>query len=151
MFIFTQEFTMAEIRHFLHINAPPSKVYEAITEESGLKMWWTYDTKAIPEEGAILEFNFGERYHNEMKVVRLQPDQKVEWICLVGDSEWIDTTFVFDLELNKDKTILRFIHGNWRERTDFFASCNYHWGYYMQSLKLYCETGKGTPFTEESA
>jgi uncharacterized protein YndB with AHSA1/START domain len=142
---------MAEIRHLLHINAPSSKVYEAITEESGLRRWWTDDTTAIPKEGAIIEFNFGDRYHDEMKVVKLQPNQKVEWICLVGESEWIDTTFVFDLESVEGKTILRFAHGNWRESTDFFASCNYHWGYYLRSLKLFCETGKGTPFTESDA
>ena len=23
---------------------------------------------------------------------------------------------------------------------------NFNWGYYLQSLKLYCETGMGTPF-----
>jgi uncharacterized protein YndB with AHSA1/START domain len=142
---------MAEIQHLLYINALPSKVYEAITEESGLKMWWTYDTRAISEEGAILEFNFGDRYHNEMKVVKLRPNQKVEWICLDGDSEWIDTTFAFNLNPDQNNTILRFTHGNWRNSTDFFASCNYQWGYYLRSLKLYCETGKGTPFTEESS
>jgi len=142
---------MTEIQHLLHINTPVTKVYKAITEEEGLKNWWTIDSSAAPEEGAIIEFNFGDRYHNKMKVVRLQPDQKVEWICLVGDSEWIDTTFVFDLELKENKTILRFTHGNWREPTDFFASCNYHWGYYMRSLKLYCETGNGTPYTDASA
>jgi hypothetical protein len=37
---------------------------------------------------------------------------------------------------------------NWREPTDFFASCNYHWGYYLRSLKLLLETGEGTPFKE---
>ena len=77
---------MAEIKHLLHINASLTKVYQAITEEEGLKNWWT------------------------------------------------------------NQTILRFTHGNWRESTDFFASCNYHWGYYLRSLKLLLETGEGTPF-----
>jgi uncharacterized protein YndB with AHSA1/START domain len=139
---------MVEIKHLLHIQAPASEVYKAITEEEGLKNWWTNQTIAIPEEGAVIEFRFGEKYHDKMKVVKLQPNQKVEWLCLVGESEWIDTTFVYDLESNEEKTVLRFTHGNWRESTDFFASCNYHWGYYLRSLKLLCETGKGTPFTD---
>jgi uncharacterized protein YndB with AHSA1/START domain len=138
---------MAEIQHLVHINAPSSAVYKAITEESGLKSWWTVQTRAVPEVGAVIEFNFGDRYHDEMKIVNLKPNQKVEWICLLGESEWIDTTFVFDLEAKDDHTILRFTHGSWRESTDFFASCNYHWGYYLRSLKCLCETGKGTPFT----
>jgi uncharacterized protein YndB with AHSA1/START domain len=139
---------MADIKHLLHLNAPSSKVYQAITEEAGLKSWWTDDTIATPNEGAIIEFNFGDRYHDEMKVVKLEPNQRVEWLCLVGEPEWIDTTFIFDLATNGDKTILRFTHGNWRESTDFFASCNFHWAYYLRSLKLLCETGEGTPFHE---
>ena len=139
---------MADIKHLLHINAPAADIYRAITEEDGLKKWWTNQTKAKPEVGAIIEFRFGERYHNKMKVVNLEPDKKVEWLCLHGESEWIDTTFIFDLEPGKDHTILRFTHGKWRESTDFFASCNFHWGYYLRSLKLLLETGEGTPFIE---
>ena len=86
---------MAEIKHLLHINAPASEVFKAITEETGLKNWWTDDTVAKPEVGAVIEFNFGERYHDEMKVTKLIPDQRVEWLCLVGEPEWI--------EVNNDK------------------------------------------------
>ena len=57
--------------------------------------------------------------------------------------------FIFDLEEKGGNTILRFTHGNWKEETDFFAFCNYNWGYYMKSLAKYCEEGKGTPFREE--
>jgi uncharacterized protein YndB with AHSA1/START domain len=139
---------MAEIKHLLHINAPASEIYEAITEEEGLKNWWTNQTVASPEEGATIEFRFGEMYHDMMKVVKLDPDKRVEWLCFHGDPQWIDTTFVFDIESTDDLTILRFTHGNWREPTDFFASCNFHWGYYLRSLKLLLETGEGTPFKE---
>ncbi len=139
---------MAEIKHLLHINAPSENVYKAIIEEEGLKNWWTSQTIASPEEGAIIEFKFGERYHDKMKVIHLESNKRVEWLCIHGEPEWIDTTFVFDLEAKGDQSILRFTHGNWRESTDFFASCNYHWGYYLRSLKLLLETGKGTPFQE---
>jgi uncharacterized protein YndB with AHSA1/START domain len=139
---------MAEIQHLLHINAPAAKVYKAITEEDGLKNWWTNQTIAMPEVGAVIEFRFGERYHDKIKVINLEPDKKVEWLCLHGESEWIDTTFIFDLESKDDLTILRFTHGNWQDTTDFFASCNFHWGYYLRSLKLLMEIGEGTPFRE---
>jgi hypothetical protein len=29
---------------------------------------------------------------------------------------------------------------------DFYANCNFHWGFYLQSLKDFCESGKGKPF-----
>lgn len=137
---------MAGIRHYLSINAPAAKVYRAITEQDGLASWWTEDCVVRPEEGSISEFNFGDRYHNKMKVTRLVANQRVQWECLEGDAEWVGTRFVFELEEEDGKTVVRFGHTHWREATDFMASCNYHWGCYMTSLKSYCETGRGSPF-----
>ena len=34
---------------------------------------------------------------------------------------------------------------------DGLATCNYHWGFYMRSLKSYCETGKGQPFSQSES
>lgn len=137
---------MKEIRHLLVIYVPPQKVYRALVEQKGLASWWTDDVTAKPEENTIAEFNFGNRYHNEMIINRLVENRLVSWECRVGDPEWIGTTFSFDLEERGNDTILRFCHGNWRELTDFYASCNYNWGYYLGSLKKYCEEGKGYPF-----
>jgi uncharacterized protein YndB with AHSA1/START domain len=141
---------MTRISHYLIIRAEPSTVYRAIAEQSGLQAWWTGDVIAKPEVGTIAEFKFGDRYHNKMKIVRLEADSLVEWECVFGDPEWIGTALTFQLERKNEQTVLRFQHGNWRKATDFFASCNYHWGYYLRSLKLYCETGTGTPFTDEN-
>ena len=137
---------MPSIKHYLLIKALPEKVYTAITTTEGLKGWWTSEAKAEEFVGGIAEFIFGEQYHNKMKITNLLNSTKVEWKCLEGDKEWIGTTFLFDLEEKDGSTILRFSHNNWKEETDFFASCNYHWGYYMSSLAKYCEPGKGTPF-----
>jgi len=137
---------MPAIKHYLIINSPPEEVYNAITKTEGLKNWWTVGAKADEKIGGIAEFIFGERYHNKMKIINLQANKVVEWECLEGDKEWIGTSFLFDLEEKDGSTILRFSHNEWREETDFFASCNFNWGYYMNSLKQYCETGEGTPF-----
>jgi hypothetical protein len=58
----------------------------------------------------------------------------------------VGTKIAFDLEKQSDQTLLRFFHTGWRQQTDFYASCNYNWGFYMRSLKLYSETGRGEPF-----
>ncbi|UCH64381.1 MAG: SRPBCC domain-containing protein [Ignavibacterium sp.] len=137
---------MANIKHFLIIKAPPEKVYKAVTTTGGIKGWWTLDTIINEKVGGVAEFIFGERYHNKMKITELEPNKRVEWKCFQGDKEWIATTFEFDIEARDDNTILRFTHGNWKEETDFFAHCNYQWGYYLRSLVSYCEKGEGTPF-----
>ena len=140
---------MTAIKHLLVINSSPEKIYSAITTKKGVATWWTEQTEIGSKVGDINIFDFGERYHNEMKILNLIPNNKVEWECLVGDKEWIGTKLIFKIEEKDNGSVLKFTHDNWKEETDFFASCNYHWGYYMRSLKLYCETGKGNPFLEE--
>ena len=139
---------MADIRHLVVIDAPVDSVYRALTEQAGLAGWWTTDTIAEPEVGSIAEFRFGDRYYDAMRVVRLEQNRRVEWECIEGHEEWVGTTFAFSLEVEDGRTVLRFEHGNWAAMTDFFANCNYHWGFYMRSLKSYCETGTGEPFAE---
>jgi len=139
---------MPSIKHYLLIKGSWESVQCAITKTGGLRGWWTVEAKADEKIGGTAEFIFGDRYFNKMKITNLEPDNKLEWECLEGDKEWIGTTFLFDLEEKDGSTILRFSHNNWKEETDFFASCNYNWGYYLRSLKQYCETGEGTPFNE---
>jgi uncharacterized protein YndB with AHSA1/START domain len=140
---------MTAIKHLLVIKSSPEKIYSAITTNEGTAKWWTEQSEIGNKVGDINIFDFGDRYHNEMIIINLIPNKKVEWECLVGDKEWIGTKLIFEIEEKDKNSVLKFTHGNWREETDFFASCNYHWGYYMRSLKLFCETGKGNPFQNE--
>jgi len=137
---------MAEIQHMLLIDVPVERVYMAITDQDGLAAWWTAQVVAKPEVGSVAEFAFGDRYHTSMRIAALEPSREVRWECIAGDDEWVGTKIVFDLEKRGEQTLLRFHHTDWRGMTDFFASCNYNWGFYMRSLKTYCETGKGEPF-----
>lgn len=138
---------MPSIKHYFAIMAPVERVFAAVTEQEGLASWWTRETVAEPRVGAINEFTFGERWHNKMKVTALEPNRRVEWECIEAAQEWVGTTITFDLEPRDDgATLVRFGHNDWAEQTDFFADCNYNWGYYMRSLKQYVETGAGTPF-----
>jgi len=119
---------MPDIVHLVTINADTLAVYRAITEQKGLSNWWTRDTIAKPEINGIAEFKFGKKYQNKMRITEIIPNKKVTWKCEQADPEWVGTTLVFDLEDKGDQTILRFAHKNWKEITDFFANCNYHWG-----------------------
>jgi len=140
---------MEELKHLVVVDAPVRTVYRALTEQAGLASWWTEQT-GVQEVavGSTIDFRFGDRYFNKMRIVALERDARVEWECLEGDEQWLGTTFLFQLAEQDDQTVVRFTHGNWRYATDFFATCNYHWGFYLRSLKLFCETGTGEPFTE---
>jgi uncharacterized protein YndB with AHSA1/START domain len=135
---------MEAIRHYLIIKTTPEKVFNAISTQEGLESWWAKQTVARPEVGFTNTFIL-EKLSNEFKVTQLINNRKAEWLCVNSIDEWIGTTVSFDLEEENGNTILRFAHSGWREINDMFAKCNYGWGRFMSSLKLYCETGNGTP------
>jgi len=140
---------MPAIKHYFIIRAEKNRVYNAITTQEGISSWWTKENKIEPVIGSTAVFDFGEKYHNRMKILDLVEDKLVHWECFEGDEKWIGTKLKFELDQHGDNTAVRFSHYNWKKESDFYASCNYHWGYYLRSIKLYCETGKGTPFNSE--
>ena len=140
---------MVKISHLLVINVPASKVFNNLSTIKGLASWWTKDTTGSPKKGGEIRFAFGKEY-NIMKVTESIKDRLVVWECIYSSfpfaEEWIGTNQLFNLSEDKDKnTIVKFEHTGWKEYNDFFANCNFHWGKYMMSQKLLCETGKGNP------
>ena len=137
---------MKSIYHRLLIHASPETVYNALTREEGLSGWWTPDTKAKPEVGSVARFDFGPDYFKEMKITKLEPLSKIEWLCLKAYEEWIGTTLTFELQSVDKSTVLFFHHDGWKDYTPEFAGCSYDWALFLRSLRLLCETGKGLPY-----
>lgn len=137
---------MARIYHRVAIDADPELVYECITTQEGLASWWTKDCDAKAEVGFVNEFRFEGEIYNKMKVVHLEPNKQVRWECVDSAEEWLATRIFFDIERIGDLTFLSFQHAEWRDETEFFATCSFHWAKYLLSLKMLCETGMGAPF-----
>lgn len=137
---------MANIRHNLTIEVQAKIVYDAITTQEGLLGWWTTNALAKPEVGHINHFQFGDQYFNKMKNLKLKKPDLVSWECIDGDQEWIGTKLLFELEERDNNTFLKFSHLNWADESEFFGFCSHNWGRFLDSLKSFCETGKGQPF-----
>ena len=137
---------MADIKNLFHIDAPVEKVYHAISTIEGLRNWWTQQTSGGEEVGDAIQFRFGSYGGPDILVKELKPNTLVIWNCIDGMQDWKGTTLSFKLDRNEGKTRVRFEHANWKTSDDFFAACSFTWGRYMESLRLYCETGKGKPF-----
>lgn len=134
---------MANIEHIQYVNAPLSKVYEALTTAGGLAEVWTQDLTFVAQVGAVNEFRFGDEHPTKMKIVELVPDNKMSWQCIDSDPEWIGTSVSFDLDQRAGKTAVILRHTDWREVTEFYRFCNYNWAIFLLSLKQYCEDGEG--------
>jgi len=159
---------MPHIHHELFISSSAEKIYSALTSQSGLSAWWTPKTSASAEKHSVSRFSFGAEYFKEMKIIDLKPLEYVEWTCIRGAEEWIGTSISFKIEsgskdsiliahpeikdqlqqsnIENEGTILTLHHNNWKDYTPMFAECNYTWGQFLNSLKLFCESGQGKPW-----
>jgi uncharacterized protein YndB with AHSA1/START domain len=139
---------MRQIIHAVYIDAARSTIYRALTTENGLSRWWTKKVHVDPGHGGIIRFTFAGDFHPHMKQIRLEPDRRVEWRCVAGHANWLDNTFAFSLEERNGEALLMFRQDYARELSDeVYGSYNFNWGYYLNSLKSYCERDAGTPFS----
>jgi len=130
----------------LLIDGSKKEVFTKLTSIEGLREWWTIQTTGNTKLDGTIDFRFGERYHIQMKVIKIVQNKLVQWRCTQADEDWIGTIVSFDLDTENDKTILRFTHDKWPTHGDFFAHCNLSWAKYLLSLRQLLETGKGQPF-----
>jgi len=139
---------MKTILHVVDVNAPRDQVYAALTSEKGLAGWWTTIVKADVRVDGVIEFTFNTEFGPQMKITQLQPPTLVAWECVGGHEPWIGNTFRFEIVAQDPGSRLRFRQDYSRELSDDqYGIYNYNWGYYLESLRLYCDTGTGKPFT----
>jgi uncharacterized protein YndB with AHSA1/START domain len=139
---------MKVIHHVVYISASRPPVFAALTTTDGLSGWWSTQVKAASDVGGIVDFRFVDDFNPDMEIVELRPPERLVWKCVGGHEPWADNTFRF--ELRKDdsgRTRLGFWQNYATELDDdAFGVYNYNWGYYLDSLRLLCETGTGKPF-----
>lgn len=137
------------IKDLFHINAPKEKVFEAISTLEGLSNWWTTQVSGSTEKGGQIQFDFGEFNGPMMQVSESVSNKKLVWKCVSSEHGWEGDIFSFNLDENEGKTRVRFSHDGWAEQDDFYAACCFSWGRYLESLRQYCQTGKGEAFGSE--
>ncbi len=137
---------MIAIRHQFHIAAPREAVFKALTTIAGLSNWWTTETSGSTATGGVIDFRFGPVWKNSMKVNEQQENSLLDWECVEGANDWLGTHITFRLDENEGKTRVNFEHSGWNEANEFFASCNFSWARYLESLRQYCQTGNGEAF-----
>ena len=143
---------MADILHRVFIKKSPEKVYNAITQQSGLENWWTTMVEAKPETGAVATFRFGDGSSGfDMEIMELSSEKRIAWKCVGGPPEWIDTDLIFDIIPHEKGSVLFFAQRGWEEPSEFYMHCNCKWGFFLGvSLKDYLETGKGRPHPDDT-
>jgi uncharacterized protein YndB with AHSA1/START domain len=139
---------MKTIIHVTTVAAPRERVYEALTTIDGLASWWTTTVSGeAANEGALIAFTFDGDFNPQMRVTELSAPSIIDWECVAGVEQWAEKTFRFELEERDGGTVLRFRQEYANELSDEdYGTYNYNWGYYLDSLRVYCETGTGKPY-----
>jgi uncharacterized protein YndB with AHSA1/START domain len=141
---------MLNIVHRVGIKSTANDVYRALTTLQGLAGWWTTDTRGSCNPGGVIEFHFGTRGRIDMKIVELDPAQRVVWQVVAGPEDWIDSKVSFALKQEGEQTTVLFRHEGWQEQSEFMHHCSTKWATFLMSLKGLLETGKGAPFPQDA-
>ena len=136
------------IKYLFHINAKRSDVFKAISTIEGLSNWWTSETTGNASPAGVIQFRFND-VGPDMKVSESTENKYIQWECVASPHGWVGNTLAFELDDNDGKTRVRFSHDRWKEQDDYYAICCFSWGRYMESLRQYCQTGKGEAFGSE--
>jgi uncharacterized protein YndB with AHSA1/START domain len=120
-------------------------VFRALASEEGLSGWWTTKVRV---DGDRMHFTFEDPFHPVMRVTARDEPRALGWTFEGGHDPWNGSSFRFDLREEDGTTGLLFRMSYGQELPDEqYGVYNFSWAYYLDSLRLLCEDGKGKPFT----
>lgn len=137
------------VHHLFEIAAPPESVFGAVTTPEGLAQWWTTQVSAGEAgAGGRIRFSFRGLFNPLMRITELDPPAHVKWQGAGGHDAWgSQTTIRFRFRATDGGTTVDFWHVLGPEVTEEnVAAVSFNWGYYLDSLRMFCETGTGKPF-----
>ena len=137
---------MPDIRHVLIIDAPPDRVWAALTTRAGVTQWWNIGHTCVQgdlgQPGAFV-FTSGDVVVR-IEIAALEPHARVAWRPVEANAPggWVGTTITFDLTRQGGATRLDFAHCGFAEDNDGYRRVTGGWGVYLQNLKRKVEAGE---------
>ena len=141
---------MIPIKLLMHINSPKEKVFKSLTNSNELSKWYTTVVKGEFKLNEIITFEFVNFAEFKFKVIALTQNESVHLKVIESKFDNLGHIMKYDLDENNGKTRVRFTHDGFEEMDDFYANMNYSSAKYLESLRQYCQTGKGEAFGSSS-
>ncbi|GCE16979.1 SRPBCC domain-containing protein [Dictyobacter kobayashii] len=129
------------------IAATPGSVFDALTQQDGIARWWTNDLTVKPEVGSLAEFRFTRWGAGilQFEIAELDAGAKVHWFSRKGPPQWAGTSVTWQITPIQDGTKIVFTHDGFAQVDAVYEQTRGNWEYFLDSLKSFLETGKGTP------
>ena len=123
--------------------------------KSNIAEWWSEDFSGNSNEiSDIFTVRFGNTFKT-MQIEKVIPNQQIIWECidtlidipeLPQNTEWKDTTIIWDFESVADKTKIKVTHNGLTPKLACFEVCEKGWNTFLVSLQELIENKKGSPF-----
>ncbi len=128
------------------IAAAPESVFNALTQQDEIVRWWADEAQVKPEVGSLGEFRFRPPAGVlQFEVAELNNGEKVRWLSRQGPPQWAGTSVTWQLTPVQNGTQVNFTHDSFANVDVIYEQTRRNWQYFLNSLKSYLETGKGTP------
>ncbi len=139
---------MADVLTQFDVNAPPEKVWQALTTPEGIRGWWTTHADMADGRGPVLELRFPDAPVSwELRIDEAEENEQLRWHCVGGPPAWIDTDVVFRLESAPNgKTRVVFDHVGWKDAEEMVRIVTFGWVQMFLRLQAFAETGEPQPF-----
>jgi uncharacterized protein YndB with AHSA1/START domain len=137
-----------KIDHELKIDAPPERVYAALTTLEGVKGWHNPTVTGSGEVGTEWVFSFDDHPEFGWEVTASDAPSRVVWRCTRGPGDSVGTTATFTVAAVGARTLLELQHAGWPGTHGNFRKCNTTWGVLLHHLRDYVETGAVAPAFE---
>ncbi|KAA0096132.1 SRPBCC domain-containing protein [Mycolicibacterium sp. P1-18] len=133
---------MSEIDHELKIEAPPERVFAALTTLEGVRGWHAPAASGSGEVGGEWVFPYADHPEFRWDVTESEAPTRVAWRCTRGPGDSVGTTATFTLEPVDGRTLVELRHAGWPGTHGNFRKCNTTWGVLLHHLRDYVETGQ---------
>jgi uncharacterized protein YndB with AHSA1/START domain len=141
---------MIPIKLLMHINSTKEKVFKALTESNELSEWYTTAVNGKFELNEIISFEFVNFAKFKFKVIAIIQNESVYLEIVESEFSNVGHIMKYDLDENDGKTRVRYTYEGFDEMDDSYANMNYSSAKYLESLRQYCQTGKGEAFGSSS-
>jgi len=103
---------MYTIHYSLTIKSSPQFIFECLTEQQKLAVWFAPQVIAMPIQGTVAAFAFEFDLDFKMEIVTLKENELVEWRCIDGYKEWLGSQVKFLLKetVKGEEVVLEFTH-----------------------------------------
>ena len=136
-----------KISQSFYYDAPPAKVFAALTEPDRLVQWFLSKAKVDLKKGGVVEFIWEGGHKMVGKVMRVVADKEVAyaWRDDLGKGKEVETLAEFEISKKGKGSMLKLNHGgfgNSKAWVELYGAIQSGWAYYLTNLKSVLQNGK---------